>query len=53
MLDKCVDFLIENIELEHQNMYLNDKIRFCVMRNSYSPRCYLVKGFDFTQKRFI
>ena len=45
MLDAHVDFLIENVNLEHQNVYLNDK--------SCSPRCYLAKGFDLTQKIFI
>ena len=54
MLDACADFLIENVNSEHQNVYLNDRIRLCcVLHKSCSPRCYLVKRFDFTQKEFI
>ena len=51
MLNVHVDFLIENIILEHQNAYLNDIVRLCVLQYSCSPGCYLAKGFDLTQKR--
>ena len=53
MLDERVDFLIENINLEHQNVYLNDRIRLCVLHKSFISVCYLAKGVDFTQKRFV
>ena len=53
MLDERVDFLIENINLERQNVYLNDRIRLCVLHKSYRRRCYLVKGFYFTQIIYI
>ena len=53
MLDARVDFWMENDKLKHQKMYLNDRIRPCVLHKSCSPGCYLVKGFDFSQKGFI
>ena len=53
MLDAYADFLIENVNLEHQNVYLNDRIRLCVLHKSCSPGCYLANGFGFTQKIFI
>ena len=53
MFDARVDFLIENINLEQQKVYLNYRVRLCVLHKSCSPGCYLVKGFDFTQKEFI
>ena len=45
MLDEHADFLIKNIKLEHQNMYLNDIIRLCVLRKTCSLGCYLVNDF--------
>ena len=53
MLDAHVDFMIENINLKHQDIYLNDRIIFCVLHKSYNPRCYLAKGFYFTQKIYV
>jgi len=50
---QIADFQIENVKLEHQNVYLNDRIRLCILHNSCRLRCYLVKGFDITQKGFI
>ena len=50
---QIADFQIENVKLEHQNVYLNDRIRLCIIHKSCSPRCYLAKGFDFTKKGFI
>jgi len=50
MLDACADFLIENVKLEHQKVYLNDRIRLCVLHKSCISKCYLAKGFNFTQK---
>ena len=50
---QIADFQIENVKLEHQNVYLNDRVRLCVLHKAWSPRCYLVKGFDSTQKGFI
>ena len=47
MLDAYADFLIENVNLEHQNVYLNDSIRLCVLHKSCSPGCYLANGFGF------
>ena len=32
---------------------LNDRIRLFVLHKSCIPEYYLVKGFDFTQNRFI
>ena len=51
MLDACVDFLIENVNFEYQNMYLNNWIRFCLLHKSCSHECYLAKWFDFIQKK--
>jgi len=34
-------------------MYLDDRIRLCVLYKICIPGCDLAKGFDFTQKRFI
>ena len=53
MLDAHVNFQIENVNLEYQNVFLTNRIRLCVLHKSCSHWCYLVKGFDFTQKRFI
>ena len=53
MLGTHADFLIENVKLEHQNVDLNDIIRLWILHKSCIPGCYLVKGFDFTQKGFI
>ena len=53
MLDTHVDFMIENVNIEHQNVYFNDITILCVLYKSCIFGCYLVKGFDFTQKGFI
>ena len=49
MLDASANFLMENVNLEHRNVNLNDIIRLCVLNKSCSPRCYLAKGFDFNK----